>query len=177
MWTPEITVLDNNQTKYKIGRNSELMTFQETIELLRNDNEFILFLNDLLKISPYEAYFWEVKPISSNTMQDKFEFVLINSPILTKIKADNAAFSRYFEGYKYATSFLNLGGDSRLIVPVEIGDKDNYCHIAKFVRNAPKEQIIAFWKLVGEEFSRSVDKHTKWLSTSGFGGSLATRQD
>lgn len=169
MWTSEITVLDSDQTKYKISQNGKLMTSKEVIELLRNDNEFILFLNELLRNSPFEAYFWEVKPINLITFHEDFEFVLINSIALSKIKADNAAFSKYFESYKYVTSFSNLGGDSRLIVPVELIDKNNYCHIAKFVRNAPEEQIITFWKLVIEEFSKSVDNKTKWLSTSGLG--------
>lgn len=169
MWSAEITILENNLTKYKIYQNTKRMCFQDVIELLKNNTEFIRFFNELLSTSPYEAYFWEVKPTTLNRQDDDFEFVLINSPALLRIHADDKTFSKYFDGNKNAISFSNLGGDSRLIVPVEISDSTNYSHIAKFVRNALEEQMIAFWNLVGEEFSKAIDNKTKWLSTSGLG--------
>lgn len=169
MWLSEINILGNNLTKYKIRQNNTIITFQNAIELLKNDNEFILFFNELLRTSPCEAYFWEVKPVNINALQDEFEFVLVNSSTLLKIKADSSAFAKHFTGNKYTTSFSNLGGDSKLIVPVGITEAENYSHIAKFVRNAPQEQIIAFWNLVGNEYSKAMSHDTKWLSTSGLG--------
>jgi cellulose biosynthesis protein BcsQ len=105
MWSAEITILENNLTKYKIYQNTKRMCFQDVIELLKNNTEFIRFFNELLSTSPYEAYFWEVKPTTLNRQQDDFEFVLIDSPALLRIHADNKTFSKYFDGNKNAIFF------------------------------------------------------------------------
>ncbi|MBC7864008.1 MAG: hypothetical protein IAF38_13615 [Bacteroidia bacterium] len=169
MWSSLKTETEKNVTKYTINQNEKAITNQEAIELLRGSDKFERFFSDLLSASPYEAYFWEVKSVSLDRLDDKFEFVLVNSPILAKINADNSSFVNYFGKNKFVTSFFNLSGDSRLIVPVEMSDSTNYSHLSKFVRNAPTKQVEAFWKTVGEEFGKSIGVQKKWLSTSGLG--------
>lgn len=169
MWVSEIIISDRNLMKYKVRQNQKYLSVQDAIQLLSANDDFVRFFNGLLCSSPYEAYFWEVKPISLRTNQDPFEFVLTNSPTLSKVNADNTVFSKYFNGHRYVTSFLNLAGDSRLIVPVEISETNHYSHLAAFVRNAPEAQIIPFWNQVGEEVSKALDHTPKWLSTSGLG--------
>lgn len=50
---------------------------------------------------------------------------------------------------KYVTSFVNLTGDSILIIPTPIKDKD-YTTMKDFVDNAPLEQQQELWKHVAE---------------------------
>lgn len=168
-WTVEIVSSEKNWTKYKISAQQKYLRFQEVIELWQTSPDFIHFFNELLSASLYEAYFWEVSPICLDTCEKEFEFVLIDSPALVNVRADKTAFAKYFNHPAYATSFLNLSGDSTLIVPVEISAAKNYSHLATFVRNAPEAQISAFWNLVGAEVSKAVGQQPKWLSTSGLG--------
>lgn len=169
MWFAEKTNLENNQTKYKIRQNEKTLNFQAVIELLKNNEDFVMYFNKLLCESEYESFFWEVKPIDSKRNQEDFEFVLINSNALLDVKADSSVFSKYFSDNKYATSFVNLSGESVLITPVKTSPLDDYAHIAKFCRNASVEQILAFWNLVGDEFGKAIENNAKWLSTSGLG--------
>lgn len=155
--------------KYRITNDQGVISFQEAFDLLSSSSDFIQFFNNLLIDCPYDGYFWEVKPVNLETVHEAFEFVLIDFPIFSTISADNASFSKYFAGNKFVTSFTNLKGDAKLIVPVDISNTINYAHIANFARSAPGEQIIAFWNKVGEEIKTSISDQHKWLSTSGLG--------
>jgi hypothetical protein len=169
MWSPIISIREPGVTQYRVAQQGKTITFREVIERWKNDDAFARFFNALLKQSPYAAYFWEVKPVSRAELDEAFEFVLVDSTALARINADPSAFSEHFTGDRSVKSFSNLGGDSRLIVPTPLGPDESYGHLATFVRHAPEEQAVAFWKLVGEEFGRSICDRPKWLSTSGLG--------
>ena len=166
MWQAEMTTIDSNTTKYSIADNGKTMSYADVISALKSDSDFTIYFNNLLAASKYQAYFWEVKPVSQLTLQQPFEFVLANSNSLAHIKADSSAFDKYLSKQQHVASFPNLGGDSMLIAPTSIGATD-YGHIAQFVRSAPAEQVAAFWKQVGEELNKSIGSSPKWLSTSG----------
>lgn len=162
----EIKTVDSNTTKYSIDANGKAMTFADVISALKSNSDFAIYFNNLLAASKYQAYFWEVKPVSQHTLQHPFEFVLVNSNSLAHIKADSSAFDKYLSKQQYVASFANLGGDSMLIAPTSMA-ATGYGHIAQFVRSAPAEQVAAFWKQVGEELNKSIGSSPKWLSTSG----------
>jgi len=83
--------------------------------------------------------------------------------------------------------FSSLGGDSMLIAPMQMESVDDnsrttntntntntntYGHFAAFVRRAPSEQVLQFWKLVMRTFVarlESEDPNRVWLSTDGTG--------
>lgn len=167
MWQAEEKTIDGNTTKYIIKADGIPMTFAEVIAALISDSAFALYFNSVLATSTYQAYFWEVKPVSQITVQSIFEFVLINSNSLTCIQADSTAFSEYLDNERYAASFKNLGGDSVLIAPADANTGIGYAHLAQFVRSAPSQQVTAYWKLVGEELNKAISTAPKWLSTSG----------
>merc|ERR1712187_583010 len=69
-------------------------------------------------------------------------------------------------------SFLNLGGDARLVSPLELGDREQYGHIAAFVRNAAAKEQQGFWAQVGSAMERVLEERMSrptWLSTEGSG--------
>lgn len=155
--------------KYRIKINGNVLTFKEWINYLKDSNEFISFYIEILRESSYEGFFWEVKPMNSNRLNEAFEFVLVNSRTLPNITADTSSFKEHFKEEKDVLSFPNLGGDAQLIVPNQISNSSNYTHLARFVRNAPLNQVVNFWRKVGEEYERLIGNETKWLSTAGLG--------
>lgn len=169
MWSIIQIELSNNTCKYRMLQADQVISFGEWIQFLKESDEFILFFNDVLAASKYEAYFWEVKPVTQKRLGDIFEFVLVESTFLAKIKADNSDFKSYFNPGESVVAFPNLGKNAQLIVPIEMNNRDDYAHIANFVRNATKPQICAFWKRVGEEYEKALGAERKWLSTSGLG--------
>lgn len=66
-------------------------------------------------------------------------------------------------------SFPNLGGDAQLVVPTLINDPSHYAHLATFVRNAPIDQVRAFWQTTAQVYEQKIGKKTVWLSTAGLG--------
>ena len=93
----------------------------------------------------------------------------MNSSTLPNIIADSSSFKEHFKEEKDVLSFPNLGRDAQLIVPNQISSSSNYNHLATFVKNAPLNQIVNFWKKVGEEYDKLIGTETKWLSTAGLG--------
>ena len=55
-------------------------------------------------------------------------------------------FLKYFHQTKNSVvHFENLGKDILLFVSSSLSENSDFPHIASFVRNAPKEQLQAFW--------------------------------
>jgi hypothetical protein len=169
MWEYIEDKIDSDISKYTITQNGRVMSVGEAVNLLCTSKEFRIFFIELLQSSSHNAYFWEVRPISIDTTSQKFEFVIVNAPSLSKNNADNAPFIKYFNQDTHVTSFFNLNRDAKLIVPIGIGNLNQYSHIANFVRYAPLEQVEIFWKKVGEEIHNSIERVEKWVSTSGLG--------
>lgn len=169
MWKAIPKTLDSNTTQYKLRQNDKILTFQEVISLLKNSTDFIHFFTETLKTSPYQGFFWEVKPVTIKGIHQDFEFVLVNSSTLPTITADPAAFETYFNTQKEVVTFPNMGGDAQLIVPTPVATTASYSHLANFVRNAPASQIETFWKTVAVEYEKLIGEKPKWLSTAGLG--------
>ena len=168
-WEHSFEEIEANITKHKLKINSQYLTNNDFIENLINSRSFCEFLSRILQESKFKAYFFEVKPFSEESTNTEFEFVLVNSPTLLRIKSDKSNFEKFFNPGKNVVSFFNLGKDAKLIVPTNVSNDDNYCHLAKFIRNAPVNQIIEFWKNVGEECKNGLGQNPTWLSTAGLG--------
>lgn len=156
-------------------KNSTILQWGEVIKLWQQNQEFReLFTTTLAKIS-YPAFFWEMPPISHNTLQKTFEFVAVNSPQLANVQPEPDAFVEHI-GHSINTNsvkvFPSLGGDALLIAPCQNTAREHYIHLAKFVRCAPKQQIDNFWKEIGytlEQTLQARNPHPLWVSTSGLG--------
>eukprot|EP00055_Hartaetosiga_balthica_P007242 m.24564 g.24564 ORF g.24564 m.24564 type:complete len:282 (-) comp5670_c0_seq1:902-1747(-) len=125
------------------------------------------------------ALFFECRPITHDTLDEAFEFVLVDaSDEFEGVKASDRQFKKYLamEGEKAdVVSFLNLGKDARLVVPkcAHGMSPSEYVHLKKFSDYAPIHQQVDFWSVVGASVMRTVSSLPKstpvWVSTSGLG--------
>lgn len=164
-----IQTISTGVTMYQVSDGEHRLNFKDVFSLWQSSGDFRKFYIDILSKNPYKGYFWEVKPYHQENINDPFEFVLVDSKVLPGLKANDASFSKYFKENKLVVSFPNLGNDAELIVPAALSEKENYAHLAKFVRNAPEDQVDEFWKTVGEKAMNSIGDRPKWLSTAGLG--------
>ncbi len=156
-------------TRYRICLDGTYLTFRSWIQQLKNSERFVRSYVQALQDSPYPAFFWEVKPIKLQDIDQAFEYVLVHSDSLPGIIANSNSFKDYFGADEAVVSFPNLSGDALLVVPTQLSDESNYNHLATFVRNAPHTQVVNFWQKVAVEYEKLIGVETKWLSTAGLG--------
>ncbi len=169
MWTYDSSILEPGICQYQLKSADQVLTNREFIASLSTSEDFILFFNHLLKASSYTGYFWEVKPVNEQTLDQPFEFVLVESARIAQKKPDPRPFMEHLDKVSLAAAFPNLGKNAQLIAPAISGNPKQYAHIAGFARHAPDAQVLAFWQLVGQEFEQAICPENKWLSTAGFG--------
>ena len=172
MWQANIDKPNNGSVrKISIHTLDRSLRFDETIELLQRNEKFRIFYNDLLAHAPFDAFFWELPPVTLATCQREFEFVLVDAPMLKEVTADNRAFAQYWtEDALAVVEFPNMGRDALLIAPCPIHqDLSSYSHLAAFCRTAPTDQKDEFWRRVGESITRYLSESEMWISTSGLG--------
>ncbi len=169
MWQADIQILSPQIQRFRLTYKSRQLSNRQFIDQVKGTTDFVLFFNQLLREVPFKAFFWEVKAITAAQLDEPFEFVMVESSMLSGISANASAFQRHFFTEEPVVSFPNLGGDAHLIVPTPMADDLCYAHLASFVRNAQKEQIIAFWQCVGMEWEKQLGDQPKWLSTAGLG--------
>ena len=164
-------------TKIGLVSNEDTVSFRTFFRMLGQSQPFRTQFNSVLaNLIPYDAFFFECPPISSETLDVPFEFVGVPARSLEKVDATPRRFPqiRSSEGKVGALAFNNLGGDAVLVVPTAFGDDFNvYGHLGRMVRGAPEANLDAFWSKVSETVvatlsSRPPTKMT-WLSTSGLG--------
>jgi len=169
MFSHNQTQISQNTAHYTINWQEKAVTFQDWIELCQSSPDFVHVFSQLLTASDYEAFFWEVKPITQEKIYAQFEFVLVESRMLSDISANPKSFLAKFESGGLVTSFPNLGGDAQLVIPFPITDQSIYGHLASFLRRAPKDQIFAFWQKAAQAYELQIGQNPKWLSTAGLG--------
>ena len=170
MWqTYPIPKPSSTTLQFQINEQDQPLSFAQVIQLWQNSAPFRSYFNTLLAEIPFEAFYWEVAPMTKTQTSLPFEFVVINSNPLCHIIPDQTAFQAYFTEGKTVVNFLNLGKDAHLLVPTPIGDVSCYAHLAQFVRHAPAAQQDEFWKTVGELYGAGLNEQPLWLSTAGLG--------
>ncbi|MEM8526195.1 MAG: hypothetical protein AAGG68_16260 [Bacteroidota bacterium] len=169
MWTTATTTIEEDHIyQYRILENKQYLTFENFLRELKEKREFRTFFNNLLANTPFKAFFWECPAVNNVQLDQDFEFVVINSPILARIQEDGSPFHTLFKKEKQAISFENLGKDAQLVAPTP-QSSDCYAHLADFVRKAPADQQDAFWRLVGNTCESQLSQRNHWWSTSGLG--------
>ena len=169
MWQSIQTTLEEDfKYQYHISENQQKISFQQFLDLLIQSAAFRKFYNQLLVDCAFQGYFWEHPPMTSETLEQIYEFVLVKNKGLAQIKSNPKAFAAYFQEDQLVVDFDNLGKNARLITPCPIDQKD-YAHLAKFTRQAPESQIDIFWQRVGERYLDIIKEGKRWLSTSGLG--------
>ncbi len=170
MWTFKRELVDSQPIhKISIFNDLQQLTYREVIQLWRQDCSFRSFFISLLADTPMSAYFWETPPVTKSTVEQKFEFVLVNSPQLASVCPSQSDFRQYFQANKEVVTFPNLGNDALLVVPCPLTEISAYPHLASFLRQAPASQQHLLWQTVGYELETRLDRQPIWVSTSGLG--------
>ena len=172
MWTACVETLESQSIqKISLSFGDRQLTYSEVIDLWQNNAAFNSFFTSLLAEAPFSAYFWETPPISLGNVDRVFEFVLVDSPQLARVKPDSASFRQYFQSAlgEEVVTFPNLGNDALLVVPCPLTKISAYPHLAAFVRQAPSSQQQAVWQMLGKAIAENIDNQPTWVSTSGLG--------
>lgn len=169
MWKPFEIESTEESLKFGILQDGSPLSNKEFLELLRDSQPFRKFYNAFLADLEYDAFFWENRPLTNQTMENDYECNIINSDFLAGCSSDSHTFRQYFDDNKKVVTFPNLGNDAELIVPCPENQDSIYTHIGCFVRQANSDQIDDFWRITGDETLKSIGSTPKWLSTSGLG--------
>lgn len=171
MWSIQSELVEKDKTiLYRIFNQDKALTFEEMIACWQADESFCKYFIRVLAELPWRAFFWEMPPLYRHTLDHPVEFVLVNSPALSRAAPDPSAFQAYFNSQADSVvSFMNLGGDARLLAPVPLGADENYTHLAGFVRYAPAQQQVAIFQRLGRLIKQHLGTPPLWVSTSGLG--------
>lgn len=145
------------------------LSFAEVIDLWQTDDAFCDFFSRQLAAIPFEAYFWELPPLTAESLAQPFECVVVNSPRLADVTVDYQSFAAFFTDTAAVVDFDNLGHDARLVAPCPLGEPGQYTHLARFLRQAPRTQQRLFWHRLGQLCQERIGRRPLWLSTSGLG--------
>lgn len=155
--------------RFTIALDSRPATFTEVIRAWQSDVDFRSFFNALLADTPYTAFRWETPAVTTGSVSQLFEFVVLDSPELAR-RPESEAFAEYFTSAEGGVAvFPNLGGDAIMVAPCLIAEPAAYGHLGAFVRLAPELQRHTLWQSVGEAMARRVGAKPVWLSTAGAG--------
>ena len=173
MFESDIETTESDRvTIYRIKSAGDVLNYANVLKLWRDNSDFRSFFTKLLADSPYSAYRWETPAITRNTVTRNFEFVLLDSPGFCARTTDDKTYDGYFttdDNDLGIVAFPNIRGDATLVVPSPRTDNTAYGHLAAFIRNAPKPQINAFWRVIAETVTNQLDDNPIWLSTAGGG--------
>lgn len=157
--------------KHRLFAGEHAISYGHFIDQLSSDIAFRQKFNALLASSNFDAYRFETPVLTGNTINNPFEFVLIDAPGVSGRTTDPHTFAQYFSVDEPIVQFKSLGADSTLIAPSPMAsistDYDCYQHLASFVRFAPAGQIDALWKTVGQALQNN--SGPLWFNTEGSG--------
>jgi hypothetical protein len=161
-----------NGQRYRLLHQGDAVSYERAMRGLCEEREVRELVAECLRTAPYDAFFWETPPVTSESRDRGFEFVLIDSPTLARMTAQPAPFARHLEtATDSCVMFPNLSGDAWLVVPRALTDNEHYAHLARFVRGAPRAQVDEFLRAVGLTIMRWWSERAEplWVSTSGLG--------
>ena len=170
MWEVRSQIVSSG-IRFHIFHGHSQLSFREVFFLLENNIDFARWYGETLAGCVFEAFFWEVPPLTTDTFENNAEFVLIESASLARLQPDPVPFESQFalqQGSDVIT-FPNLGGDALLIVPAQLGPIEAYPHLATFLRNAPRKQVRSLWKIAAHTVRENLSRAPRWLSTAGLG--------
>jgi hypothetical protein len=172
VWEAKTKVVDSNVHKINLFEDESPLSYEEVIEYWGEDLEFRNFYFSILHNIPFDAFFWENPPVTRSNIKQAYEFVLVNTPQLAKVRADPNPFQDRFKSNRLGQSvvaFENLGGDAELIVPCPVASQNIYAHFASFIRGAPEKQKHDLIISVANSLNRKINDEPTWVSTSGLG--------
>ncbi|MEO0530292.1 MAG: hypothetical protein AAF266_06900 [Planctomycetota bacterium] len=163
--------VDNATTLYWLHLRNEPLSAADVLTLWRTDDAFTEWFVAILQDCEYDTYRWETPPTTRQSLEQPFEFALIDSPGLAPV-ADPNPFNQHFaaaDESQEVLEFDNLSGDARLVVPTPRGPHEHYRHLAAFSRLASPQQQQRLWQVVGKVAQEKLCDKPIWLSTAGGG--------
>ncbi|MGH9773099.1 MAG: DUF6940 family protein [Candidatus Acidiferrales bacterium] len=156
--------------RLRIRKNGECLIFADFAKLLKTSAGFRTLFNDALAKMPFEAFRWEMPPVTRSNVDRTFECVVLESPELL-CPPELHAFDAQFNGRRApeVLGFPNLGNDAFMVVPCPGTPLSAYAHLGAFVRHAPEEQRDQLWRKVGEALDARIGTAPIWLNTAGAG--------
>jgi hypothetical protein len=173
MWESRVEPLeDGNVRRVSVLSDGTQLPYRDVLQHWQHDVRFREYFGSLLSEAPFPAFFWETPAVTEASVDRPFEFVLVGSSDLARMRPDPSAFERQWASRDVSggvVTFLNLGGDAALVAPCPIAPLSAYGHLAAFVRRAPEAQRHALWQAVGAAVEDRLGPRPSWLSTSGLG--------
>lgn len=171
MWKSHLHQINSQTTRITFTDKSGALPFRKVVDLWQTSEEFRKFFTATITECKFDAFFWETPPVKKETLESQFEFVLVASASLSRLVPDPSPFRSQFSSHdsEPVLTFPNLGGDALLVVPAPLADETCYTHLARFLRDAPRSQVDAFWRSVGNAMHDRVSSAPIWLSTAGLG--------
>lgn len=171
IWKRHRDSLDGQTVVTKWSNAQGILSVGDVIALLKEEEEFRKAFATSIADSPFEALFWEMPPFTRETLNRPFESVCVEGRALENLRPDPAPFASHFSPSPKETvhTFPNLGGDADLVVPAPIGNPEDYTHLAKFLRKAPRDQVDTFWCSAGHAMDKRISGMPVWMSTAGMG--------
>lgn len=168
-WHAETIEASYKNFKFSVFEGKvELLNF-DFLKRLKDSEAFRNWYSNTLTACGFDAFFWENRPFTMSTLFKPYECNIVHSTYLASQAPDTRTFRDYFEKKEEVVSFMNLGNDARLIVPVPSSHGDDFAHLARFLRNADINHINTFWKTVADATLQRISQKPVWLSTSGLG--------
>ncbi|WP_444921769.1 DUF6940 family protein [Microbulbifer sp. CnH-101-G] len=154
---------------FVVRKNDKVISYRDVLELLKSDEDFRGFFIASLQELSFESFRWETPGYTEGTLDQEFEFVVLNDPSINR-KANSKPFESFISDTdKTVVSFQSLGKDAHLVVPSCQNQAANYCHLASFTSTAPISQQQDLWSLVGNVGLELASNIPVWLSTAGGG--------
>ena len=170
MWAARTQSIPSG-VRTEIYEDGAQLSFRDFFALLEGSSEFALWYSRLVADCEFESFFWEMPGLTTSTIQNGAEFVVIASAALAGLRADAAPFQSHFSARPGSDviAFPNLGNDALLIVPAPIDSDDSFPHLAAFLRNAQGTQIVSLWQVAARAVRENLGSAPRWLSTAGLG--------
>jgi len=168
-WQAKIDGVPNGK-RYRLYENGRPMPFRDFFERLGDAAPFADWYTVLLADFDARAMYWELPPLTTESLGDAAEFVLIEAPALAGLRPDPRPFAEHFDAAAGdVVAFPNLGGDALMVVPCPVFPAAAYPHLAAFLESAPRRQVRALWRLAAASVREQLGDDELWLSTSGGG--------
>jgi len=148
------------------------MLIGSVIDSWRSKPEFRGFWASSLRSIPFEAYCWEMPPLSRAVLGRPFECVFVESPGLTSLAPDSNPFEEHFTSDAASSGvakFESLRRDALLVSLYPHTDSGSYTHLATFMRTAPHVQIDQLWSVVAQAVDLRLRERPIWVSTACLG--------
>ena len=109
MWESRIGTLESGRVQtVSVLRAGNRLPYAEVVDLWQHDEGFRDYFLSLLSEAPYDAYFWETPPVTQPSVNRPFEFVLVESPQLSRVRPEPDAFQSRFASSKTDQTVLTF---------------------------------------------------------------------